>query len=255
MITELTLAGRSREWFDQEYFGGGKSMWGDLESPMVIAALAAADRERAEIVAEAFPTGRILDVGAGRGGVVSKLRSCGREAYGLDWSHVAMKKRQSPYMMEASVWNLPFKDKSFAGICSFDLLEHLPIGRISRVLQEINRVSMDFLLWVGICFNHDIGDTTEVKGQDQSHVSVFTPEWWSRKLSEALPGQHPGFYPLVTALLEGPYTFGGLWISTRPYTELSALEAMMEKERGLFIKRFGETQDGVLCQPLSVCHQ
>ncbi len=88
------------------------------------------------------PSPRILDVGCGTGGNVQALAQYGT-SLGLDISSTALefaRKRQLPYLFQASGVTLPYVDNSFGLVTIFDVLYHQWITDDSQALQELYRV-------------------------------------------------------------------------------------------------------------------
>jgi len=85
---------------------------------------------------------RILDAGCGTGAVLQRLKDYG-ESYGIDSSEEAIvfcKKRGLHHVIEASVTNLPFADRSFDVIISLDVLYHLWVESDLEALKALHRV-------------------------------------------------------------------------------------------------------------------
>ena len=72
------------------------------------------------------------------------LRQRGFEAYGVDWSQYALDHAYPdarPFLQRASATRLPFPDKHFAVVTTFDVLEHLNEDHVRLALRESARVS------------------------------------------------------------------------------------------------------------------
>jgi SAM-dependent methyltransferase len=91
------------------------------------------------------PTGRpaeVLDAGCGSGGTTAWLGRWGRVT-GLDLSDDALRlarQRGLSRLVRASIEALPFPDRSFDLLTSFDVLYHLQVGDDRRALAEFSRV-------------------------------------------------------------------------------------------------------------------
>ncbi len=85
--------------------------------------------------------GKVLDIGAGTGKILSELKDKGWQIMGIDGEKEAVKwsKKRGVKIMQACLEKkLPFKENSFDLVLSLDVLEHL--GKDSNALKEINRV-------------------------------------------------------------------------------------------------------------------
>ena len=89
----------------------------------------------------------ILDVGCGNGHFVNSMvgvdsidRVCGVDRSRSALSYVKSEK------YEASADNLPFEDNEFDLVCSFEVLEHLPITIYEKAIREITRVAKKHIL-------------------------------------------------------------------------------------------------------------
>lgn len=84
----------------------------------------------------------ILDLACGGGN--SFLKEFG-EVHGVDISRqsIEVAKNNYDYCYAADIYNLPFADKSFDVVTSFELVEHVPQDKFEIFLQEIKRVLKD----------------------------------------------------------------------------------------------------------------
>lgn len=122
-----------------------------------------------------------LDVGCGTGLLVWYLRKLGVEAYGMEISKYALSRAYpiiKKYLRFGNVLNLPFKDKSFDMVGSFNVLEHIYKEEIAKALFECNRVCKRFHFhkiftpgnrWI----------KTFHKG-DLSQVNIASISWWEK---------------------------------------------------------------------------
>ena len=88
--------------------------------------------------------GPVLDVGCAKGYLVYVLRQRGIRAFGVDWSAYALNSASPdarPFLQRASATRLPFPDKRFALVTSFDMLEHLDENNARLALEDCARVS------------------------------------------------------------------------------------------------------------------
>jgi len=92
---------------------------------------------------------KVLDAGCGEGFVIERLnKDWAAEFMGLDIEEDALKiaKEKNPQVsfQQASVYQLPFRDKSFDLVILSEVLEHLEDP--AKALEEIKRVAKDYTL-------------------------------------------------------------------------------------------------------------
>ncbi len=90
---------------------------------------------------------KVLDVGCGRGEILRHCAERGADAYGIDYSAVAVRiaselagDRQGGAVMRADAKLLPFGGGSFDRVLMFDLVEHLQPWELGQALAEARRV-------------------------------------------------------------------------------------------------------------------
>jgi len=88
------------------------------------------------------PSDKILEIGCGIGTVVHELSKKGHDIIGIDISSEAIeygrKKYGSMSLEVQAAETLPYEDKSFEVVLSFDLFEH--IAQIDKHISEVKRV-------------------------------------------------------------------------------------------------------------------
>ena len=126
---------------------------------------------------------RILDVGCAMGFMVGHLRRLGIDAYGCDMSEYAISKAEPhvrPFLMHCDIANgLPYRDKWFDLVCSFDVMEHVPEDQLPAVVAE--------LLRVGTTQFHEITCEEHQIGVDLTHVTIKPLVWWQDRFPELNP--------------------------------------------------------------------
>lgn len=114
----------------------------------------------------------LVDVGCGRNDFVKWAVSQGINAVGVDIACPL-----ADFVCSANA--LPFKDKEFEYITSFDVMEHLIPEEIDDTLDEFFRVASEgFLFAISYKQSHN-----EIFGQDL-HFTVKEKKWWLSKLSQ-----------------------------------------------------------------------
>ena len=86
---------------------------------------------------------RILEIGSGRGALVSKLREMGHDAIGTEVNPEYMAYAKDEYGLDlvtisTATTALPFEDKDFDIVVSFDVFEHIP--KTKEHVTEVKRV-------------------------------------------------------------------------------------------------------------------
>jgi len=97
------------------------------------------------IIQQALATGSftdVLDAGCGRGDVVEYLLRCGYRARGVELSTYAVNHGNvtTGEVVQGSLEDLPFADRSFDLVFSSEVLEHIPAENIPAVARELVRV-------------------------------------------------------------------------------------------------------------------
>lgn len=146
---------------------------------------------------------KVLDIGCGRGTFISYLRNIGIEAHGFDFSEWAI---NNPHPKCHKDWirvhdatkEFPYGGSPFDLVICLDLMEHLYLEDIDKVINEIYRVSNKWIFLQiatigggsgsGIHDNGYIlkkGDTIpkELEGcAVAGHVTVQNKQFWINKL-------------------------------------------------------------------------
>ena len=152
-----------------EYRGGGRrganvqsmesrwdSEWICLQRLEDISGLAS--NESWDSIRRNIPPGRVLEAGCGLAKWVAFLDSIGYEAYGLDYSDVAIQQSLAIWpnlrLLRGDLRKMPFDDSFFDGIISFGAIEH-DIKGPQAALADMYRVlrSGGFLYCTVPCMN------------------------------------------------------------------------------------------------------
>jgi SAM-dependent methyltransferase len=131
------------DFYDRAYFdGAGKSNY--CRYTIDSSPFAAHANTIVAVLSEFSLRGPVLDVGCAKGYLVSVLRQRGVDAFGVDWSPYALASappQARPFLSRASAHELPFPDKHFALVVTFDVLEHMDVSYARTALVETARVS------------------------------------------------------------------------------------------------------------------
>lgn len=107
------------------------------------------DIERIKLTATYLPDGikNILDVGCGNGIFLNYLQRAHPQyaLHGTDRSAVALQHVNTDKTL-ASIDSLPFKNKEFDLVSSLECIEHLPVNIYKTALNELCRVSSQYVL-------------------------------------------------------------------------------------------------------------
>ena len=114
----------------------------------------------------------VLDVGCGHNELAIHLRGQGVEATGCDFACPAAD-------VLADVLALPFPDKSFEYVTSFDMLEHLLPQQIETAFAEMRRVSHKFIFSIS-----HVDSINRAPGGETLHPTVMPPEDWASVLGK-----------------------------------------------------------------------
>jgi len=150
----LTLSERNEKWVKEE---------GGIEHPTRKETLEKPEQKKRIQWLKEHVTGKVLDVGCNWGYVSNEIGACA----GIDINpeNIKMAEREFPEI-EFSVGNayaMPFEDKSCDTVVLADILEHIPLRRVSDVLEEAERCASKKILITlpamqtedcALCFKH-----------------------------------------------------------------------------------------------------
>jgi 2-polyprenyl-3-methyl-5-hydroxy-6-metoxy-1,4-benzoquinol methylase len=136
----------------------------------------------------------ILDAGCGEGFTMEKLtkEKVGKRIEGIEYSKdaIAFGKKIYPHLVikHASIYELPYKDKSFDLVVCTEVLEHL--GEPKKALKEMLRVSKKYLLIsvpnepLFMISNFLRGKNISRFGNDIEHINHWGPLGFTKFLTE-----------------------------------------------------------------------
>ena len=113
----------------------------------------------------------VLDVGCGWNSFVETMRPYIEKAVGVDFACPAAD-------VIASAHNLPFDEKSFDLITSWDCMEHIPEEEVPMVIEEFSRVGSRVYLKITTA-----PSATRIDGEEL-HVCVKDPDWWNEQIEK-----------------------------------------------------------------------
>lgn len=129
------------------------------------------------------PHARVLEIGSGFGFLLKLLISNGIYAEGCDISQYAIDNCvvDKSLVRQCDIRDgMPYPDKSFDVVVSFNTLEHIDPPFISDVIKNICRISCK---WVIVAVPISMSAKNEASG-DKSHVLFMHPSFWVSKFYE-----------------------------------------------------------------------
>jgi SAM-dependent methyltransferase len=122
----------------------------------------------------------ILEVGCGNGSGVKELVEKGYDAYGCDISPVVSQRWNgiADRCTLAFADKIPCEDKAF-DLVSTDILEHVPLDKLSDTLKEIKRVGNTFLFHLD--YN---GADWKIKNRYEPHNIIRPSGWWRKEFKK-----------------------------------------------------------------------
>lgn len=122
-----------------------------------------------------------LDVGCAKGYLVKSLCDLGIDASGIDPSEYAVSQvppEISDKIQPGMAQSIPFDNDTFDVVTCFDVMEHIPVQQVPKVLKELLRVSKQWVVLRVV--------TREVEGDiDPSHETIRGKDWWAEKIEKA----------------------------------------------------------------------
>lgn len=146
-------------------------------------------------ILEKFKPKNVLDVGCGMGFLVKWLGVKGIFACGCDKSKYAIKHMSdpkylttnklniSPFVQEADIVSLPYEDKSFDLVTCLNVLEHIPTDSVPLGVQEIIRVTSQYI-FIKVT-THNLSDHFQLLPPgsmgDKTHLTIAGDQFWLQR--------------------------------------------------------------------------
>ncbi len=112
----------------------------------------------------------IVDIGCGHNEFIQKCRNIlNIKSKGVDFACPNAD-------VNACASSLPFEDKEYDLLTSYDMLEHVPEENLHEVFQEFSRISKRFIFI--ICTSH----SSITIDEEILHVCNRKPMWWTEKI-------------------------------------------------------------------------
>lgn len=135
----------------------------------------------ADNLARMFDFESSLEVGCAKGFVVERLIELGKRSHGFDISQWAVEnsavKNQIVKGDAGGVWpsTLPVDL-----VYSTDVMEHLERDAAFRCIESCFKKAKKYVVhWISTCVDKNLGDASKIRDVDPTHISMYTPEWWS----------------------------------------------------------------------------
>jgi ubiquinone/menaquinone biosynthesis C-methylase UbiE len=167
--------------YDKDYFENGVAAKKSNYSDYSWARLGKYFQNTAKHIVDKFAPSSSLDVGCAKGFLVKALTELGVDALGIDPSEYALAEAHPDIIERLAhgvAQSLSIDDKAFDVVTCFDVLEHISEKDVSTVLQELFRVSKQWVI---------LRIVTKVlpDGVDANHATIHDKDWWIEKIKEA----------------------------------------------------------------------
>jgi SAM-dependent methyltransferase len=125
-------------WYPEQYYGKGNVRFNALFEKMI----RWFRRRRAAVIHNRVPRGPVLDVGCGRGFLLSYLRDFGYEAHGVEFSETAAWHARNVLKLPVAVEDFatsPREKERYNAVIFWHSLEHFsnPVGAIARASEAL----------------------------------------------------------------------------------------------------------------------
>lgn len=141
---------------------------------------------------------KILEFGAGNGGLSALMESMGNEVTAYEISSHAFNKIKCSHKVQDSAVGLPFQQTRHDLFVSVDVLEHLTENDIRLVLREAGRLCSEIFLAVSTRPSGLLGPRGE-----NLHLTVRNAEWWVEQVSRWFDVRAYAGYGQGQLVLEG----------------------------------------------------
>lgn len=167
--------------YDKDYFENGIATKKSNYKDYSWARLGSYFQKTAKHIVDKFAPSSSLDVGCAKGFLVKTLAELGVDAFGIDPSSYAIEESPRDTMGRLSTGiaqSIFLEDNSYDVVTCFDVLEHIPENDVPNVLQEMIRVSKQWIIF-------RVVTTKLVDDVDTSHATIHDKDWWCEKIKEA----------------------------------------------------------------------
>lgn len=201
VVTPMTVGAT---FFDREYFDGGKGEYKGYTTKLYSRIFSySSNIYRALCIRFFLNPRKVLDAGCGTGRMVYLLRKMGVEAQGLEISKYAISRagqETQQFITHGEITNIPYPDKSFDLVTTYDVLEHIPTEYLEKAISECNRVARRRVIHK--VFTVENSWIRKLHGSDLSHVSVYGRGWWDKFWKEHGYKKAKVLYPRLPLWME-----------------------------------------------------
>ncbi|MEJ9371701.1 class I SAM-dependent methyltransferase, partial [Schinkia azotoformans] len=171
---------------------------------------------------EGLPRGsKIADLGCGDGVLIKEIINNFPSliGYGVDFSAEALKHVKEPLIgIQADLGKLPFEDDFFDLCFCIDVLEHIPPGKLQKVIDEIHRVCKGPVLLVSPYLESDAIQTIcpycNATFSPYYHVNRFTIGKWEGLVKNHSIEREYYFVPMGDIKSNIPYGIGSTMVAS-----------------------------------------
>jgi ubiquinone/menaquinone biosynthesis C-methylase UbiE len=167
--------------YDKDYFENGIATKKSNYTDYSWARLGSYFQKTAKHILDKFAPSSVLDVGCAKGYLVKALNELKVNTYGIDPSEYALTEAHPDIIERLAhgiAQSLSIDDNAFDIVTCFDVLEHIPEKDIPQVLQELFRVSKQ---WVVLrVVTKQLPDDV-----DANHATIHDKDWWIEKIKES----------------------------------------------------------------------
>lgn len=181
-------------FYDEDYYLRGKgSNYGSTDkdgnllfSPYDEASYLPRNRELAKFLCQVYKPKTVLVLGCARAYLVQAFAELGVATQGIDISEWAINHAPSTVKECLHVGDIcdltRFKTDMFDLVTAFDVFEHIKVPDLYVAIKEAQRVCKHTLV-VDVPTSVSDAEHDQSAGQDKSHVSVYSLQWWTRQLA------------------------------------------------------------------------
>jgi len=133
-------------------------------------------------------SGKVLDIGCGRGYFTKAFLDMKKDIYGIDISDYAVSHPMpgcEGRIMKGDILDIPFKDDFFQWTFVWALMEHIPSDKIAQALREVARVAPLSLMCIAIIYSDVPGQREFYQNEDSTHITIENMAWWKQRFDEA----------------------------------------------------------------------
>ena len=164
--------------YDRDYFENGVTAKKSNYTDYSWTRLGSYFQKTAKHIVDRFNPKSTFDVGCAKGFLVKALCELGVDAYGIDPSEYALKEAHPDIkerLTPGIAQSIPLGDNECDLVTCFDVLEHIPEKDVAKVLEEMLRVTKEWLILRLV--------TKKLPGDiDKNRSTIHDKEWWHKQI-------------------------------------------------------------------------